>query len=174
MNECIIPQNPKLVKRSVLAGFVYGGLLGRLSIMEQQLAPLKAKATRFDAFLAVDGTASLTEAAKMLGMTAIALAKWLRGDALLWLFQKNGGNGGPNLPTAEVIKNGWMVVKAARSPYDGRLHSSPRFTAKGLDALYAIVRGMKESLTPVPSGDICNSRRRHILSRDRHIRSRWD
>lgn len=124
-------------------------MLDRLTIIEQQLAPLTEKASRFDAFLSVDGTASLTEAAKMLGMTAIALAKLLRGDALRWLFKKNGGNGGPNLPTAEVIKNGWMVVKAARSPYDGRLHSSPRFTAKGLDALYGIVAEMKESLTPV-------------------------
>lgn len=123
-------------------------MLDRLTIIEQQLAPLKEKASRFDAFLAVDGTASLTEAAKMLGMTAISLAKLLRGDALRWLFKKNG-NGGPNIPTAEVIRNGWMVLKAARSPFDGRLHSSARFTAKGLDALYGIIEEMKESLTPV-------------------------
>lgn len=123
-------------------------MLDRLTIIEQQLAPLKEKAGRFDAFLSVDGTASLTEAAKMLGMTAISLAKLLRGDALRWLFKKNG-NGGPNIPTAEVIRNGWMVLKAARSPFDGRLHSSARFTAKGLDALYGIIEEMKESLTPV-------------------------
>lgn len=123
-------------------------MLDRLTIIEQQLAPLKEKAGRFDAFLSVDGTASLTEAAKMLGMTAISLAKLLRGDALRWLFKKNG-NGGPNIPTAEVINNGWMVLKAARSPFDGRLHSSARFTAKGLDALYGIIEEMKESLTPV-------------------------
>ena len=42
-----------------------------------------------------------------------------------------------------------MVLKAARSPFDGRLHSSARFTAKGLDALYGIIEEMKESLTPV-------------------------
>lgn len=124
-------------------------MLDRLTIIEQQIAPLKEKAGRFDAFLSVDGTASLTEAAKMLGMTAISLAKLLRGDALRWLFKKNGSNAGPNIPTAEVIRNGWMVLKAARSPYDGRLHSSARFTAKGLDALYGIVEEMKESLTPV-------------------------
>lgn len=123
-------------------------MLDRLTIIEQQLAPLKEKASRFDAFLAVDGTASLTEAAKMLGMTAISLAKLLRSDGLRWLFKKNG-NGGPNIPTAEVIRNGWMVLKAARSPFDGRLHSSARFTAKGLDALYGIIEEMKESLTPV-------------------------
>ena len=123
-------------------------MLDRLTIIEQQLAPLKEKAGRFDAFLSVDGTASLTEAAKMLGMTAISLAKLLRGDALRWLFKKNG-NGGPNIPTAEVIRNGWMVLKAARSPFDGRLHSSARFTAQGLDALYGIIEEMKESLTPV-------------------------
>lgn len=123
-------------------------MLDRLTIIEQQLAPLKEKAGRFDAFLSVDGTASLTEAAKMLGMTAISLAKLLRGDALRWLFKKNG-NGGPNIPTAEVVRNGWMVLKAARSPFDGRLHSSARFTAKGLDALYGIIEEMKESLTPV-------------------------
>lgn len=123
-------------------------MLDRLTIIEQQLAPLKEKAGRFDAFLSVDGTASLTEAAKMLGMTGISLAKLLRGDALRWLFKKNG-NGGPNIPTAEVIRNGWMVLKAARSPFDGRLHSSARFTAKGLDALYGIIEEMKESLTPV-------------------------
>lgn len=123
-------------------------MLDRLTIIEQQLAPLKEKAGRFDAFLSVDGTASLTEAAKMLGMTAISLAKLLRGDALRWLFKKNG-NGGPNIPTAEAIRNGWMVLKAARSPFDGRLHSSARFTAKGLDALYGIIEEMKESLTPV-------------------------
>lgn len=124
-------------------------MLDRLTIIEQQIAPLKEKAGRFDAFLSVDGTASLTEAAKMLGMTAISLAKLLRGDALRWLFKKNGSNAGPNIPTAEVIRNGWMVLKAARSPYDGRLHSSARFTAKGLDALYGIIEEMKESLTPV-------------------------
>lgn len=123
-------------------------MLDRLTIIEQQLAPLKEKAGRFDAFLSADGTASLTEAAKMLGMTAISLAKLLRGDALRWLFKKNG-NGGPNIPTAEVIRNGWMVLKVARSPFDGRLHSSARFTAKGLDALYGIIEEMKESLTPV-------------------------
>lgn len=124
-------------------------MLDRLTIIEQQIAPLKEKAGRFDAFLSVDGTASLTEAAKMLGMTAISLAKLLRGDALRWLFKKNDSNAGPNIPTAEVIRNGWMVLKAARSPYDGRLHSSARFTAKGLDALYGIIEEMKESLTPV-------------------------
>lgn len=124
-------------------------MLDRLTIIEQQIAPLKEKAGRFDAFLSVDGTASLTEAAKMLGMTAISLVKLLRGDALRWLFKKNGSNAGPNIPTAEVIRNGWMVLKAARSPYDGRLHSSARFTAKGLDALYGIIEEMKESLTPV-------------------------
>lgn len=123
-------------------------MLDHLTIIEQQLAPLKEKAGRFDAFLSADGTASLTEAAKMLGMTAISLAKLLRGDALRWLFKKNG-NGGPNIPTAEVIRNGWMVLKVARSPFDGRLHSSARFTAKGLDALYGIIEEMKESLTPV-------------------------
>lgn len=123
-------------------------MLDRLTTIEQQLAPLKEKAGRFDAFLSADGTASLTEAAKMLGMTAISLAKLLRGDALRWLFKKNG-NGGPNIPTAEVIRNGWMVLKVARSPFDGRLHSSARFTAKGLDALYGIIEEMKESLTPV-------------------------
>ena len=123
-------------------------MLDRLTIIEQQLAPLKEKAGRFDAFLSVDGTASLTEAAKMLGMTAISLAKLLRGDALRWLFKKNG-NGGPNIPTAEVIRNGWMVLKAARSPFDGRLHSSARFTAKGLDALYGIIEEMTESLPPL-------------------------
>lgn len=123
-------------------------MLERLTTIEQQLAPLKEKAGRFDAFLSTDGTASLTEAAKMVGMTAISLAKLLRGDALRWLFKKNG-NGGPNIPTAEVIRNGWMVLKAARSPFDGRLHSSARFTAQGLDALYGIIEEMKESLTPV-------------------------
>lgn len=112
-------------------------ILERLSAIEASLAPVRAKANRYDAFLSFDGTCGLTEAAKLFGMSAIAFGKLLRSDSCHWLFKRCDGNARPNMPTKPVVDAGYMVVKIVKHKV-GRatyMHSSARFTPKGLDAL---------------------------------------
>lgn len=105
-------------------------MLDRLTIIEQQIAPLKEKAGRFDAFLSVDGTASLTEAAKMLGMTAISLAKLLRGDALRWLFKRTAAMPVPTSPQRRSSATAGWCSRPREAPMTGvctaRRASRPR------------------------------------------------
>lgn len=112
-------------------------ILERLSAIEASLAPVRAKANRYDAFLSFDGTCGLTEAVKLFGMSAIAFGKLLRSDSCHWLFKRCDGNARPNMPTKPVVDAGYMVVKIVKHKV-GRatyMHSSARFTPKGLDAL---------------------------------------
>lgn len=111
-------------------------ILSRLVSIEQQITPLKEKASRYDAFLAVDGTCNITQAAKLFGKTGQGLAALLRSEHMHWLFKRPGRNADINLPTKEVIELGYMVTKAMRNPYNGALSVQARFTPLGLDALH--------------------------------------
>lgn len=113
-------------------------ILERLSAIEASLAPVRAKANRYDAFLSFDGTCGLTEAAKLFGMSAIAFGKLLRSDSCHWLFKRCDGNARPNIPTKPVVDAGYMVVKIVKHKvgHATYMHSSARFTPKGLDALW--------------------------------------
>ncbi len=57
-------------------------MLDRLTIIEQQLAPLKEKAGRFDAFLSVDGTASLCAGCSKRTETAVPTSPQRRLSAM--------------------------------------------------------------------------------------------
>lgn len=127
-------------------------ILSRLVSIEQQITPLKEKANRYDAFLAVDGTCSLTQAAKLFNMTGIGLGRLLRGEHMKWLFKRPGRNGDANLPTKETIELGYMVAKAVRSPYNGALSIQARFTPVGLDALHQKLECLRRELLPLPEG----------------------
>ena len=127
-------------------------ILSRLVSIEQQITPLKEMASRYDAFLAVDGTCSLTQAAKLFSMTAIGLGRLLRSEHMKWLFKRTGRNADSNLPTKEIIELGYMVTKAVRNPYNGALKIQARFTPVGLDALHQKLECLRRELLPLPEG----------------------
>ena len=127
-------------------------ILDRLISIEQQITPLKDKARRYDAFLSVDGTCTLTQAAKIFNMTGIGLGRLLRSDSFKWLFKRGERNADANLPTKEVIALGYMVVKPVRLSTTGTLHVQARFTPVGLDALRQKLEDLRRELLPLPDG----------------------
>lgn len=125
-------------------------ILERLVSIEQQITPLKEKASKYDAFLSTDGTCNLTQAAKVFSMTAISLGRLLRSEHLHWLFKRGERNADANMPTKEVIDQGYMIVRPVRSADNGRLYVQPRFTAAGLDALSRKMADLRRTLPALP------------------------
>lgn len=125
-------------------------IFDRLLSIEQQISPLKEKASKYDAFISTDGTCNLTQAAKIFNMTAISLGRLLRSEHMRWLFKRGERNADANMPTKEVVDQGYMVAKPVRNADNGRLYVQPRFTTAGLDALSQKIKELRRTLPALP------------------------
>ncbi len=96
-----------------------------------EISELQPKAKLFDQYMNTEGTLTLTEAGKILGVSGKALGMELRHD-YGWLFKRKKGV----IPTQHAMKRGWMIAV----PIDGAIEAGwpncyGRITKKGLKVL---------------------------------------
>ena len=100
---------------------------------DQLISQLKPKADTYDMIMASDGTFSMNQVAKQVGMGEYHLFAYLRGKKVLFY------EGTDNVPYERFRKNGCFKVVDTISP-DGKSHSTTRVTQKGLDYICKIIR----------------------------------
>jgi phage antirepressor YoqD-like protein len=97
--------------------------------LKKQNALMGPKVALFDAYMNTEGTLTLTEAGKILGLSAKVLGRELRQYG--WLFKRKKGV----IPTQHAMKRGWMIAV----PIDGSIEGMPncygRITKRGLEIL---------------------------------------
>ena len=100
---------------------------------DQIIKQLKPKADTYDMIMDSDGTFSMNQVAKQVGMGEYHLFAYLRGKKILFY------EGADNVPYERFRKNGCFKVIDTISP-DGKSHSTTRVTQKGLDYICKIIR----------------------------------
>lgn len=100
---------------------------------DQLIQQLQPKADTYDMIMASDGTFSMNQVAKQIGMGEHHLFAYLRGKKVLFY------EGTDNVPYERFRKNGFFVVVDTVSP-DGKSHSTTRVTQKGIDYICKIIR----------------------------------
>lgn len=106
---------------------------------DQIIQQLQPKADTYDMIMNSDGTFSMNQAAKQVGMGEYHLFAYLRGKKVLFY------EGADNVPYERFRKNGCFKVIDTVSP-DGKSHSTTRVTQKGLDYICKIVRKDNEGV----------------------------
>ena len=106
---------------------------------DQLIQQLQPKADTYDMIMASDGTFSMNQVAKQVGMGEYHLFAYLRGKKVLFY------EGADNVPYERFRKNGCFKVIDTISP-DGQAHSTTRVTQKGLDYICKIIRKDNEEV----------------------------
>lgn len=106
---------------------------------DQLISQLKPKADTYDMIMDADGTFSMNQVAKQVGMGEYHLFAYLRGKKILFY------EGTDNVPYERFRKNGCFKVIDTVSP-DGKSHSTTRVTQKGLDYICKIIRKDNEEV----------------------------
>lgn len=106
---------------------------------DQIIKQLKPKADTYDMIMDSDGTFSMNQVAKQVGMGEYHLFAYLRGKKILFY------EGADNVPYERFRKNGCFKVIDTISP-DGKSHSTTRVTQKGLDYICKIIRKDNEEV----------------------------
>ena len=106
---------------------------------DQIIAELQPKADTYDMIMDTDGTFSMNQVAKQVGMGEYHLFAYLRGKKVLFY------EGTDNVPYERFRKNGCFKVVDTISP-DGKSHSTTRVTQKGLDYICKIIRKDNEEV----------------------------
>lgn len=106
---------------------------------DQIIQQLKPKADTYDMIMDSDGTFSMNQVAKQVGMGEYHLFAYLRGKKVLFY------EGADNVPYERFRKNGCFKVIDTISP-DGKSHSTTRVTQKGLDYICKIIRKDNEGV----------------------------
>lgn len=106
---------------------------------DQLIQQLQPKADTYDMIMASDGTFSMNQVAKQVGMGEYHLFAYLRGKKVLFY------EGTDNVPYERFRKNGCFKVVDTISP-DGKSHSTTRVTQKGLDYICKIIRKDNEEV----------------------------
>ncbi len=100
---------------------------------DQLIQQLQPKADTYDMIMDTDGTFSMNQVAKQVGMGEYHLFAYLRGKKVLFY------EGTDNVPYERFRKNGCFKVVDTVSP-DGKSHSTTRVTQKGLDYICKMIR----------------------------------
>ena len=100
---------------------------------DQLIQELQPKADTYDMIMASNGTFSMNQVAKQVGMGEYHLFAYLRGKKILFY------EGTDNVPYERFRKNGCFKVVDTVSP-DGKSHSTTRVTQKGIDYICKILR----------------------------------
>ena len=100
---------------------------------DQLIQQLQPKADTYDMIMDADGTFSMNQVAKQVGMGEYHLFAYLRGKKILFY------EGTDNIPYERFRKNGYFKVIDTISP-DGKSHSTTRVTQKGLDYICKLLR----------------------------------
>lgn len=96
-----------------------------------EVSALQPKAGLFDQYINTEGTLTLTEAGKILGVSGKALGMELRHD-YGWLFKRKKGV----IPTQHAMKRGWMIAVPIEGAAEaGWPNCYGRITKKGLKVL---------------------------------------
>ena len=103
------------------------------------IAELQPKADTYDMIMDTNGTFSMNQVAKQVGMGEYHLFAYLRGKKVLFY------QGTDNVPYERFRKNGCFKVVDTVSP-DGKSHSTTRVTQKGLDYICKIIRKDNEGV----------------------------
>lgn len=98
--------------------------------LAEQNASLTPKAARYDQYMNTEGTMSLTEAGKILGMSGKALSSELRYNHG-WLFKRKKGV----IPTQSTIDRGWMIAVPVVGAPRWMPKCCGRITTRGLEVL---------------------------------------
>lgn len=98
---------------------------------------LQPKADTYDMVMTADGTFSMNQVAKQVGMGEYHLFAYLRNKKVL--FYENGDN----VPYERFRKNGCFRVIDTISP-DGNSHSTTRVTQKGVDYICKLIQKDKQ------------------------------
>lgn len=106
---------------------------------DQLIQQLQPKADTYDMIMSSDGTFSMNQVAKQVGMGEYHLFAYLRGKKVLFY------EGSDNVPYERFRKNGCFKVVDTVSP-DGKSHSTTRVTQKGLDYICKIIRKDNEEV----------------------------
>lgn len=106
---------------------------------DQLISQLKPKADTYDMIMDANGTFSMNQVAKQVGMGEYHLFAYLRGKKILFY------EGTDNVPYERFRKNGCFKVVDTISP-DGKSHSTTRVTQKGLDYICKIIRKDNEEV----------------------------
>lgn len=106
---------------------------------DQLIQELQPKANTYDMIMAADGTFSMNQVAKQIGMGEYYLFAYLRGKKILFY------EGTDNVPYERFRKNGCFKVVDTVSP-DGKSHSTTRVTQKGIDYICKIIRKDNEEV----------------------------
>lgn len=110
-----------------------------ISQKDKIIAELQPKADTYDMIMNTDGTFSMNQVAKQVGMGEYHLFAYLRGKKVLFY------QGTDNVPYERFRKNGCFKVVDTVSP-DGKSHSTTRVTQKGLDYICKIIRKDNEGV----------------------------
>jgi anti-repressor protein len=106
---------------------------------DQLIQQLQPKADTYDMIMNSDGTFSMNQVAKQIGMGEYHLFAYLRGKKILFY------EGTDNVPYERFRKNGCFKVVDTISP-DGKAHSTTRVTQKGLDYICKIIHKDNEEV----------------------------
>lgn len=106
---------------------------------DQIIQQLKPKADTYDMIMSSDGTFSMNQVAKQIGMGEYHLFAYLRGKKVLFY------EGSDNVPYERFRKNGCFKVIDTVSP-DGNAHSTTRVTQKGIDYICKLLRRDNEGV----------------------------
>lgn len=106
---------------------------------DQLIQQLQPKADTYDMIMNSDGTFSMNQVAKQIGMGEYHLFAYLRGKKILFY------EGTDNVPYERFRRNGCFKVVDTISP-DGKSHSTTRVTQKGLDYICKIIRKDNEEV----------------------------
>lgn len=106
---------------------------------DKLIAELQPKADTYDMIMNSDGTFSMNQVAKQVGMGEYHLFAYLRGKKVLFY------QGTDNVPYERFRKNGCFKVVDTIAP-DGKSHSTTRVTQKGLDYICKIIRKDNEEV----------------------------
>ena len=93
---------------------------------EQKLAIAKPKVEAFDAYMDADGTHSLTDVAKALGMSPKNMCNKLREYGVLLKLPHNA-------PASKYTENGYFVVVSGVNKRNNRAFTQTRVTPKGVE-----------------------------------------
>ncbi|KAF5053510.1 Phage antirepressor protein KilAC domain protein [anaerobic digester metagenome] len=97
--------------------------------LKKQNSLMVPKVALFDAYMNTEGTLTLTEAGKILGMSAKVLGRELRRYG--WLFKRKKGV----IPTQHAMNRGWMIAVPIDGSIDGMPNCYGRITKRGLEIL---------------------------------------
>lgn len=127
-----IPTNPQDDDLTIMAR-AHQILERTITQKEQLIQELKPKADTYDQIMSSDGTFSMNQVAKQIGMGEYHLFAYLRGKKVLFY------EGIDNVPYERFRKNGCFKVIDTTSP-DGKSHSTTRVTQKGIDYICKLLR----------------------------------